>query len=264
MRWSKRILPMAFVMAVAMLSWKFRKTGTHRNEDAAATRLSSTPQQSPRYQALATWTAIFASLAAVGGLVFTAFSVRYQAEQTGLQAAAAGAQQDQQNKQQAQLVNIWPASDFSPGQMIVTVSNRSEEPIYQFRLYVAFATSDSGGYLAFSTWTSFPPCTQVNFDLQAIAKAYAETARFISPNHLSRFDYGIEFKDATGLSWHRHASGTLHSTPWLEYLSGADKYSPLLPPVFKSFTALAADQFTVPEPDSKFISSRPEAANGCS
>ena len=87
------------------------------------------------------WAAILASLAAVGGLVFTGFSVRYQAEQTGLQVAASKAQTDEQNKQQAELVNVWASNEFSPAQVLVTVSNRSQDPVYQFRIYIAFATS---------------------------------------------------------------------------------------------------------------------------
>jgi hypothetical protein len=222
------------------------------------------PSRSSFYQAIGMWTAILASMAAVGGLVFTAFSVRYQAEQTGLQVAASRAQTDEQNKQQAQLVNIWAASEFAPAKVLVTVSNRSQEPVYQFRVYVAFSTSGSQGYMALSTWSSFPPCTQATFDLGAIAKSYIQTAGLMTSNHLlNKFDYGIEFKDAAGQSWHRHASGTLHPTPWLEYLSGASGYNPLLPPVFKSFTPLTTDQFTTPEPHSRFIPGNLGAASDC-
>ena len=262
-RWAGRPLLVAFAVLSALLGWKVGRIAPPHAGESPGTRPEPVLRRSPRSQALATWTAIFASLAAVGGLVFTAFSVRYQAEQTGLEAAASRAQTDQQNKQQAELVNIWPASEFSPSRILVTVSNRSQEPVYQFRIYVAFATSRSGGYLAFSTWTSFPPCTQVTFDLRTIAESYPETARLMSPVHLSDFDYGIEFKDASGQAWHRHASGTLHPTPWLEYLSGAGSFSPLLPPVFRSFTPLTVNQFTTPEAHNRFITAGPEAANSC-
>ena len=228
-------------------------------------RSGQRPTRSSLYQILGTWTAILASLAAVGGLVFTAFSVRYQAKQTGLQVAASRAQTDEQNKEQAQLINIWAANEFSPNQILVTVSNRSEEPVYQFRVYIAFATSGSRGYMALGTWSSFPPCTQATFDLRAIAKSYLRTAGLIaSGGTLRKFDYGIEFKDAAGQSWHRHASGTLHPTPWLEYLSGANNYNPLLPPIFRSFTPLIADQFTTPQARSRFIPGTLGAASSCS
>jgi hypothetical protein len=77
-------------------------------------RSGQRPTPSSLYQILGTWTAILASLAAVGGLVFTAFSVRYQAKQTGLQVAASRAQTDEQNKEQAQLINIWAAMNSHP------------------------------------------------------------------------------------------------------------------------------------------------------
>jgi hypothetical protein len=254
----------AFALVVAMLAWKAGGMKTSRQAGrSTGAHPEPVPGRSPWYQVLGTWTAIFASLAAVGGLVFTASSVRYQAQQTGLQAAASRTQADQQNKQQAQLVNTWAASEFSPDRILVTVSNRSEEPVYQFRLYIAFATSGSRGYLSASTWASFPPCTQITFDLRAIAESYVETAHLILPSRVSDFDYGIMFKDAAGQAWHRHASGMLHPTPWLEYLSQPGTFSPLLPPVFRSFTPLAIDQFTTPEPHGRFISAGPAPANSC-
>jgi hypothetical protein len=267
--WFGRHPLMALAFGIAVLGWM----ATLKNERNAAAQhtggSTGTPPHepvsvhSPWYRALTTWTAIFASFAAVGGLVFTAFSVRYQAKQTGLQAAAAQMQVDQQNKQQARLVNVWAADEFSPNNILVTVSNRSQEPVYQFRVYIAFATSGSRGYLAISTWSSFPPCTQVTFNLRAIAESYKETAKFMNPYHLNRFDYGIMFKDATGQAWHRHASGTLHPTPWLEYLTQNGYFSPILPPVFRSFTPLLTDQFTTPEPHQRFIAVGPGAANSC-
>jgi hypothetical protein len=234
-------------------------------DDSAATpSREPAPTRAPWYQLLASWGALIASIAAVGGLVFTGLSVRYQAEQTGLQAAASEAQVDQQNKQQARLVNVWAASEFAPNNILITVSNRSEEPVYEFRLYIALATSGQHGYLAISTWSSFPPCTQVTFNLLAIAKSYAETSRLMgSDRRLPGFDYGIMFKDATGQAWHRHASGTLHSTPWLEYLTGKGTFNPVLPPVFRTFTPLLADNFTTPETGQKFVTAAPEAASGC-
>ena len=232
-------------------------------EDARTTHSHKKP--TPWYQALAGWGALIAGLAAVGGLVFTGLSVRYQAEQTKLQTAASNAQVDQQNKQQAQLVNIWPASEFASGKVIVTVSNRSEEPVYEFRIYVALATSGSHGYLAISTWSSFPPCSQVTFNLLAIADSYSQTARLMNPRKpLPRFDYGIMFMDAAGQDWHRHASGTLHATPWLEYLTGSHTYSPVvLPPVFRTFTPLPSDIFTTPEGGQKFLVTAPATASAC-
>jgi hypothetical protein len=223
----------------------------------------SEPSRPPFSEKLATWTAISASFAAVGGLIFTALSVRYQAEQTGLQAQASRAQVDQQNKQQARLVNAWPAAEFAPAKILVTVSNRSQEPVYQFRIYIALETSGKHGYLAFGTWSSFPPCTEVTFDLKSIAESYRETAELVNASHPLRFDFGIIFKDATGQTWHRHAAGTLHPTPWLEYLSQGKSYSPVLPPVFRSFTPLLADQFTTPESGQAFIKAGPQAALSC-
>jgi hypothetical protein len=231
-------------------------------EDAKAPQPAK--DSTPWYQALSGWGALIASLAAVGGLVFTGLSVRYQADQTKLQTAASNAQTDQQNKQQAQLVNIWPTSEFTSDRIIVTVSNRSEDPIYEFRIYVALSTSSSHGYLAISTWSSFPPCSQVTFNLLAIAGSYVQTVNLMNPaKPVPRFDYGIMFMDATGQDWHRHASGTLHATPWLEYLTGNHSYTPLLPPVFRSFTPLHADNFTTPEVGQKFVVTAPTAANAC-
>ena len=239
-------LLVAFALLSAMLGWKMGGIAPQRAGESPGTRPEPPPRHSPRSQALATWTAIFASLAAVGALVFTAFSVRYQAEQTGLQAAASRTQADQQNKQQAELVNTWPASEFYP-QDTVTVSNRSQEPVYQFPIYVAFATSRSGGYLAFSTWTSFPPCTQVTFDLRTIAESYPETARLMSPVHLSDFDYGME---SQGCCWPGMASARIGNTsPYaMARISiGSGELQSFASSVFRSFTPLTVDQFTTPE-----------------
>lgn len=195
--------------------------------------------------------------------MFTAFSVRYQAEQEGLQAKASNAQVNQQNKAQAELVNLWAASEFSAQSISVTVSNRSQEPVYQFRLYIALA-SGSAGYLAISTWSSFPPCTDVTFDLRTIADSYPQTAKLMgATDGLPKFDYGIMFKDAAGQAWHRHASGTLHPTPWLEYLNQKGLYNPVLPPVFAAFKPLLADQFTTPIAGQRFVAGGPTTANGC-
>lgn len=268
-RWFGRHPLIVFASGIALLNWmatlKIERYLAARSTGGSTETPPSEPvsARSPRYQALAIWTAVFASLAAVGGLIFTAFSVRYQAEQTGLQAAASRMQVDQQNKQQARLVNVWAANEFTPNKILVTVSNRSQEPVYQFRVYIAFATFGSRGYLAVSTWSSFPPCTQVTFNLRAIADSYIETAEIISPDHLNHFDYGITFKDATGQAWHRHASGTLHATPWLEYLTQQGSFSPILPPIFRSFTPLIADQFITPEAHQRFIAVGPATANSC-
>lgn len=267
-QWLGRVLLVAFAIVIAALGRKTSrmdgKTAAPQQADGSTrTCREPIPARPSWHQVIGTWTAILTGLAAVGGLVFTAFSVRYQAEQTGLQTAASRAQTDQQKKQQAQLVNIWAASEFSPSRILVTVSNRSEEPVYQFRLYIAFEKSGSGGYLAVSTWSSFPPCTQVTFNLQPIAKSYAETAKIIHPGRRSNFDYGIIFKDAAGQTWHRHASGMIHQTPWLEPLSQPGNYNPLLPPVFPSFTTLTADQFTTPIVHGRFITSGPRAADSC-
>jgi hypothetical protein len=223
------------------------------------------PASTPWYQALSTWGALIASLAAVGGLVFTGLSVRYQAEQTKLQTAASSAQTDQLKKQQARLINIWPANEFAPRSILVTVANRSEEPVYQFRLYIALATSGSHGYLAISTWSSFPPCAQVTFNLWPVAKSYTATAKLIGDGrHLAAFDYGIMFKDASGQAFHRHASGILHPTPWLEYLTGKHTYNPVLPPVFHSFTPLLTDNFIIPQRHQGFVATPPKPASACS
>jgi hypothetical protein len=55
----------------------------------------------------------------------------------------------------------------------------------------------------------------------------------------------------------------LHPTPWLEYLSEKSLYNPVLPPVFRSFTPLLADQFTTPVAGQRFVTVGPVAANGC-
>jgi hypothetical protein len=221
-----------------------------------------TESRSP--QMISSWAAIIAGVAAAIGLIFTAHSVDYQAEQTKLQVATNQLEVNEQNKQQARLMNLWPADEFSPRRLFVVVSNRSEEPIYQFRIYIALATKGTHGYLAISTWTSFPPCTQVTFNLWPIAESYAETARLMTASrHLPAFDYGIMFKDATGQAWHRHASGMLHPTPWLEYLVQKGHYSPVLPPVFRTFTALTSDTNTVPEASQRFIDSGPKQADSC-
>jgi hypothetical protein len=221
--------------------------------------------QTPWYETLSKWGALIASFAAVAGLLFTGCSVQDQSKQTKLQVQASQQQNDQLNKQQARLVNIWPASEFGAEKVLVTVSNRSEEPVYEFRLYIALATAGSRGYLAVGTWSSLPPCTQVTFDLKAIAESYPQTSQLLGAGRrlLPPFDYGIMFKDANGQSWHRHASGDLHPTPWLEYLSGKNNYNPVLPPVFKTWKALVSENFTLPQPGQKFVAVQPEPASGC-
>jgi hypothetical protein len=232
-------------------------------EDAKA-KPPQKPASASRSQALSNWGALVASFAAVGGLVFTGLSVRYQAEQTKLQTAASNAQTDQLKEQQAQLVNIWPTNEFAPRNILVTVSNRSEEPLYQFRLYIALESSGSRGYLAISTWSSFPPCSQVTFNLWPIAGSYLATSQLIhAGRHLPAFDYGIMFKDAKGQAFHRHASGTLHPTPWLEYLTGKHTYNPVLPTVFRNFTPLLADNFVIPQSGQKFVAVSPRTASAC-
>jgi hypothetical protein len=98
-RWSPhRITLLTFALVVATLRWKTARNAAPRQAEGSTTqRPGQVPSRSSFYQMLGTWTAILASLAAVGGLVFTAFSVRYQAEQTGLQVAASRAQTEQQH-----------------------------------------------------------------------------------------------------------------------------------------------------------------------
>lgn len=139
--WAQRIPLLAFVVVVVTFRWNRRNAASRPAEGQARTHSEPEPSRSSLSQAIGMWAAILASLAAVGGLVFTGFSVRYQAEQTGLQVAASKAQTDEQNKQQAELVNVWASNEFSPAQVLVTVSNRSQDPVYQFRIYIAFATS---------------------------------------------------------------------------------------------------------------------------
>ena len=254
-----------FALVIALLGWKVWSISAPQGA-GAPTEMLPEPEsvRSSRYQALATWAAVLVSLAALAGVIFNALTIRYQAEQTGLQAAASREQVDQQDKQQAQLVSIWAASEFTPEQALVMVSNRSQEPLSHFQLYIAFKTSRSGGYLAISTWSSFQPCTQVTFDLRAIAESYAETARLMLSSRAGDFDYGLMFKDATGQTLHRHASGMLHTSPWLEYLSEPRTGNPSPPPVFRSYTLLATDQFTTPEEGGRFIAGGPKNANSCS
>jgi len=95
------------------------------------------------------------------------------------------------------------------------------------------------------------------------AESYHETAALMPRGRLTNFDYGIMFKDATGQAWHRHASGTLHATPWLEYLTQNGYFGPVLPPVFRSFTPLLTDQFATTQAHQTFVTVGPGVANSC-
>lgn len=228
-----------------------------------------TPPRSgtPRHEIISSWGTMIAGVATAAAPIFTGLSVRYEAQQTKDQNATNYMQVQDQNKQQADLINLWPAAEFSPRAILITVSNRSEEPIYEFRLYVALVAQvgrRSHGYLALSEWSSFPPCAQITFNLRAIAMSYTETAKLMgSSSKLPAFDYGIMFTDATGQAWHRHASGTLHRTPWLEYLQQKGYTTPMLPPVFNSDTLLSRDSYTIPEAHQAFVVGKPVSAMGC-
>jgi hypothetical protein len=217
----------------------------------------------PKPELISSWGAVVAAAATAIGLFFTAYSVKYQAQQTRDQNATNSMQVQDENKAQARLVNIWPTNEFSPNAILITVSNRSEEPVYEFRLYIAMIGPANGGYLAVGEWSTFPPCTQVTFDLRAIAMSYSATAKIMTSSHqLPRFDYGIMFTDALGQAWHRHASGTLHATPWLEYLNVSEHKTPV-PPVFINYKVLSGDLYTTPEVHQLLVSGSPVTAQGC-
>jgi hypothetical protein len=105
----------------------------------------------------------------------------------------------------------------------------------------------------------------LTFDLWAIARSYRETAELTTSRaRMSAFDYGIMFVDASGKSWHRHAAGTLHRNPWLEYLSDGSR-SPNVPPVFSTekYVPLTAPGYTVPQARQPFVKTGPKSAEGC-
>ncbi len=136
------------------------------SDSAGAPRQEEAHIQAKRHtvkpEAISSWGALVAATAAAIGLFFTAHSVAYQAQQTQDQNATNYMQLQDENKAQARLVNIWPANEFTSNNILITVSNRSEEPVYEFRLYIAMIAPANHGYLAVGEWSSFPPCTQGN------------------------------------------------------------------------------------------------------
>jgi hypothetical protein len=234
--------------------------------------LSKKPKLMVRHEVVASWASTAAAVVAAVGLIFTGCSVkyqgnqtRYQADQTKLQTEAARRQADDEDKTQAKLINLWPSAAFSSKTMFVTVTNRSQEPVYRFRLYIAYAASPTDRYLLIRTWDSFQPCTRVSFDLLAIARSFRRATALNTTNtHRSPFDYGIMFVDASGKAWHRHAAGTLHLNPWLEYLDDGSR-TPRVPPVFRQggYTPQESAAYTIPQPRQQFVKAGPEKAEGC-
>jgi hypothetical protein len=143
---------------------------------------AKTPKPAVRHETVASWAATGAAIVAAIGLIFTGCSVRYQGKQTKLQAEATKRQADDEDQRQARLVNVWPSATFSSQGAFVTVSNRSEEPVYRFRLYIAYAATPVSRHLVIRTWDGLQPCTSVTFDLQAIARSYKETATVPQPH----------------------------------------------------------------------------------
>src|SRR6266536_6217629 len=86
------------------------------------------------------------------------------------------------------------------------------------------------------------------------------------PPRSTLFPYTTLFRstDTNGQAWHRHASGTLHTTPWLEFLNEPGVRTPILPPVFRSsYTPLIKDNYTIPQPGQTFIDAGPREADSC-
>ena len=187
---------------------------------------------------------IISILIAAGGLYYTAIQVR-QNNQT------LNKQYEQSLKSQARLINVVPQSEPSAGDFLVTVTNRSQEPIYRLYVYIAFPASPSDtshGIFATEKWQAMYECSQVSFNLGAIAKKYSQTAR-INLANTSTFDYGLVFTDSTGQTWDRHAAGFTHTTPWLEPVSGPT-HEPILPPVYGNYQLLdSAPILTTPLPN---------------
>ncbi|GAA1542559.1 hypothetical protein GCM10009678_26290 [Actinomadura kijaniata] len=206
--------------------------------------------------------ASISAYAAVGGLLITAASLVFTGCQTRLAMQQAARSEEDQEKRQARLVNIWPERAFDLKRLTVVVVNRSREPVYNFRVYVTFGRNRSEP-VAVRGWNGFPPCTRAVLDLGAIARSYPPTARRLEGGALPRFDYGLMFVDVGGKAWHSRPGTSVSSVAWLEPLVDGTR-DPKLPNYLRENgpSRLEADPLTVPERGQPYVRSAPGAAAG--
>lgn len=214
------------------------------------------------------WGVILGIFLGILGLFANGAATYYSGRATSDQGATTKDQFKREQMAQARLVDLVPAGEFTSRSLRVTLVNRSQEPVSRVKLYIAFAAAQhdkTHGFFDYEVWGTVYPCTQVTFDLRAIAVGHAQTARDdMSGDGGSLFDYGVVFTDAAGKTWHRHPSGFVNGTPWLEPPSDGTR-SPLLPDAFKEYHPLAgARVFTLPTAAQKpFVVGGPRAASAC-
>ncbi|MGW3932139.1 hypothetical protein ACWECC_29170 [Streptomyces microflavus] len=235
------------------------------NSGESATKTSA----AQKVERIALWATIAAS---IGGLVFTGLGLREQAEATqhaGDQAKYQGKtyedQVDQQRKRQARLLNVWPRLQFGDGRRQVVIVNRSNEPIYRLRVYVSFADSyreKEKGEISLLSLGTLPPCVQIDFDLNAVARVDPATEKAL--NGSKKMDYGVLFVDSAGKAFHRHVAGEINPNPWLEFLEGEEQ-APDIPEVFEKFTRHGpeGDAVTALSSNTQGVAAGPSRAQAC-
>ncbi|RFS83544.1 hypothetical protein D0T12_21145 [Actinomadura spongiicola] len=207
--------------------------------------------------------ATISAYAAAGGLIIAAASMVFTGCQTQLAREQATEAAEDQKKRQARLVNIWPEREFGLDRLSVMVSNRSREPIYNFRIYFTLGRKNTEP-VAVRGWYSFPPCMQAIFDLGAIARSYPETAGRLRGPTLPRFDYGLTFVDVSGQAWHSRPGTSISSVAWLEPLHDGTR-DPKLPNYLRENKPplLEGPSLTVPGRAQPYVLAAPSTAAGC-
>jgi hypothetical protein len=217
------------------------------------------PDRAPRREKIATWVAICGGvigvLTAAAGLFYTGLQVQQGSSVLNMQ-------RNDALKAQAETVGIWQSSDFRPGYMPVTVSNRSSDPLYRFQIYIAMR---AGGRrdISIQAYNNFLPCEQVTFNLAPLAAEIKDVSLVaLLDGKDMQYDYGITFTDSSGQAWHRHAGGGIYGNPWLEPFNTGTRL-PRVPKQFSGYTAPVEPAAALPQTGGTFLVGRPVQAADC-
>ncbi|MYS24226.1 hypothetical protein GA0115240_16152 [Streptomyces sp. DvalAA-14] len=212
-------------------------------------------------------TEMISALGVLAGIGFGVWSLYQSSRALDYQGDQLSSQVKAQEMSQAVTVNLVPAAEFSADHLTYTLVNRSQDPISRVKLYVAFEKPHGRykGYFDYEVWNTVPRCSEVTFDLRAIAQMYPATAHMdLSGSSGTKFDVGVVFADAAGKTWHRHPSGFINGTPWLEKPEDGTR-SPVLPDAFHGYQPLTDHRIhAVPAAGRPFVLADKSAASGCS
>ncbi len=237
-----------------------RETEVNQGDSSADIRSSKAARAS-------VWVAAAGLLLTGGGLCLQACQTGYAAEQTANATGEAAKSRDEVAKRQARLVNVWPKEPFTDARAYIVVSNRAQNPLSNFRVFVAFAKTVSVDY-GIRRWIVMPPCTELTIDLLQIARSFPRTAAALDRNkpHRHTLDYGLMFNDANGQAWTRHPSTSVTYNTWLEYLDGKDRdRSPTEPKYLREAGHVphAGEPMTLTPNGGTFVVGKPRRAADC-